>query len=283
MKNVIEIRPAQGVMSDIVLSTDYSVGEKRFFLPEVNRFIKTEVGLPNNQKPVHIVFNKNFEVLKYEYDADPALRTVKEKDAHIVVENFWKNHPLFLLNGQPHEGTKEPMFNLVESLKVENEKLKNFKQSLTIANIVNTMDYETKRQVSFYYNINPNGKTDEQLLVLLANFDDGQCISDSANFIKLWGTNMESDKDYHIVINKAVFYGVIQNRKLNGTDNYYIGENLIGTNYADVIAYCKREEQQYKEYICKRVEDADKFQEPKTPKAVKVAPKPAEVRTPANA
>jgi len=267
MKNVVEIKPVAFAISDITLEGDYSIKGKRRMLTEIDHQLKIDSTTPTMQKAMYWTFNKNFTVLKYEYDVDPKLRTEQEKRNATVVEEFWKNHPLMTINGKSHENTKAPLFNLVESTMVEDVNLKTFQNKLSIANMISVMSYEGKREVCFYYNVNPKGQTDNQLLLKLADFNDGVCMKDADNFLSTWGKNENADKEYYITINKAIIYGVIEERKNGPVVNYFLGQSLIGTSFNDLIAYCKREEQSYKDYITKRVAEADVFNEPKKKEA----------------
>lgn len=265
MIHEVIVKPLAEEMSDISMPTTYNgeKGEVRILL-ENDEFENFNINKGNIPRSKQITFRNTLRSIIYKYEDDEDLQTPEDKKVKRLIEVFYKAHPCFVVNGIPHKGTKAPLFNIIDMSELNGAKLKLWNQKLKVANILNGMTLAEKREVSFYYGSNPEGKTDGDLLLMLGDFEIGECMFESteiSKFIELWGKGEENkERDFIVNANKAIAMGIIEDRPSEDNRiNYYLGNTFIGVEFNDVIAYFKREERVYAENIVRVINSKDTF------------------------
>lgn len=207
-------------------------------------------------------FSKYMPTIRIEYEADETKRTSADRNKVDAVKDFWGFHPLVLINGKIHANTSPAaQFNLVDLRDESMDNLNKFKDVLQAANMVAGMESGKRRDVAYYYGISPSGKSDGELTLLLANFGSGMCTNQATvgEFLKVWGSTSNADRDMTVTIKKAVTLHVIINKPLDGRNNYYLGQELIGTSENDLLSYSKSNPEVYNEFILRTVNEKDTF------------------------
>jgi hypothetical protein len=270
MKNTVIIAPNLKAHSDMVLQTSYNIGNKFRYLADMNTFVEIDQAVLKAQKFDHggmgaITFNNNVRELKYEYETilgdDEKMKPASEADKEILrtVEVFWKQHPLMLVNSKEHfvgskKTTMQPLYNLVDKLKKDAESINSFDTKFKIAAMIREMSFDSKCDVAFYYGVSPVGMGNGQLLVKLADFATGICMSDevAATFLSVWSVENKA-REYRINARKALERGLIVNMPKDNKNNYYHGTAFIGTTQNDIEEYFKRDTRMYEEHIVREL------------------------------
>lgn len=265
MKNKVVIKPIQAAHSDIVLSTSYNISGKYRYLQDEDTyaemtFQQVAEKKSNPSKIKDITFNnmRHEYVVEYETkleDGKMVAATTLDRERQKMVEVFWKEHPLIVANGDSTK-TKSALFNLVDEVKKDAQDVSNFEMKFKVAQTIHDMDFEEKIDCAYYYGSNPSGKTDGQLLVYLADFNTGVCMTPKnvTGFMTTWGAEGTLERSYVINAQKAVTQGIITNMSQDEKDNFYHGTTFIGTSHNDIVAYFKREDRIYKDHILKSLE-----------------------------
>lgn len=198
-------------------------------------------------------------VLTYKYESDVTKQNNFDKKKEYAVKVFWGQHPMVTVNGAMTKFTKAPAFDIVNFTDKSINLIKKWRDKLDVANTVNQMSYEEKVNLFYYYGENPKGKTENDLILTLVNFENGICLSDDevVNFKNIFIKNDNSDKDIIINIRKALSWNVIEEKTIDGRSSFYLGETFLGTAFNDIIAFCKREEKIYQDYLIRQVESKE--------------------------
>lgn len=265
MKHKVIVKPIKEDATDTFMPTIYTVagGDVRVLLEndEFSQFNQNKDTVP---KAKQIVFRNTLRALTFEYESDESKQNSTDRKVQQLVKVFFGAHPLFTVNGQLTKHTKSPMFDITDLSEESNEKLVVWNKKTRVANILTDMDFAEKREVAYYYGINPEGKTDGELTILLGSFEYGDCMEplNIDGFISTWGEKFQSkEKEYVVMARKAITLNIIEVRNGDdGRENFYLGNTFIGTEFNDVLAYCKREERIYNENIVRGVKAADKFE-----------------------
>jgi hypothetical protein len=256
MKNKVIIRPITSSFGTIVLLGSYEYNGKLRILTHdgyVRDYDQTDTKIP---KPFEATFGERMKQITYEFETDKKLATHRDEEIKTIIDEFWSNHPLLLIGEKPHKNTKSPMFTLVDDTQRRIGVFSKWETTLKIANELNSFTNEKRRDVAYFYGLTPTGKTDDEILLLLADFNTGICITNSSDFIKNWIED-EGDRDYFINARKSIELGLVQNRPDNGIDYYYLGNVFLGSSLHDIVTYFKKEEKIYDQNIL-RVIGAEK-------------------------
>lgn len=255
----VVIEPVNKLMKEQSIPCVYNINGKRRMLMEDDQVLEFDT-VQNKDKPwphTRILPNskRGSAVLTYLYESDTAIQNLTDKRKLDAINRFWGQHPLLMVNGKATDFTKNALFNIVNFTDKSIESGKVWRDKLTIANHIGDMSYQEKVDLLHYYGESPKGKTENELILMLADFTTGIALKDEErdNFKRIWINNESSDKDIIIIVRKALTGNIIEQRTQDGRNSYYIGETFIGTAFNDIIAFCKREEKIYRDFILRQV------------------------------
>lgn len=260
------LKNSDGTMpsNSVTLPGSYTVKGKLRILDEMNEVRTVDIVDKDRNGNIvrHNVSSINFDKQhpKRVYTYDDESKEAYHKNTTKAIDLFFGEHPLTWVNGKPHANSSPAaMFNVVSMKDESIGNLNRFKDVLAAANKIDSMTLEEKRNVSYYYGIAPDGKTEADLTVLLGNFQDGICTRPLSvnDFLKTWGTASNVDRDMTVVLKKAVTLNVIVNKVIDGRANYYLGDQLIGTSENDLLSYSKNNTKVYEEFILRTVKEKD--------------------------
>jgi hypothetical protein len=288
MKTKVTIAPVGA--NDQMLSGIYHTleGKVRVLVGETNYKELTQYEYEKEKpKELSFTFSKKGMIKKdYLYEADPEKQDSTDRNTQQVVEVFWAQHPQFIVNGVATKYTKVQNFNVSNEvdLTVLNHKL--WSDKLSIINRINSMSEDTKRDVAYFYGLSPVGKSENDLCLLLAEFNTGICLKEKKEgssvksymdlFLSVWMKDSDTERTYVVNARKAITMGIFLNTQTDGRDNYYYGQTFIGNAFNDVLAFCKREGRIYEENIVREI-NARENKKIKEAKKEEAAAKPKEV------
>ncbi len=256
------IQPIDKKIRDQSLPTVYQINGKRRMLLEDDNYADLDL-MPNKDKPwphTRILPSsvRGSAFLTYKYETDPKLQMPPDRKKENAVKIFWAQHPMATVGGKPTPFTKSPMFDIINLTDLSVDAAKIWTDKLDICNTVREMSPEERTNVLYYFSGAPGKKTENEILLSLVNFENGIVLSDGEreNFKRIYINKESSDKDLIVNVRKALAKDVIQVRSQEGRNSYYLGETFLGTAFNDIIAYCKREEKVYKDFILRQVATA---------------------------
>jgi len=236
-------------------------------------------------KELTYTFSKSTMPTKeYEYEKDPTLQTPRDKEIDALVTIFWGQHPQFTINGKSDQRyTKTPNFDLVDMVDKSIATYSVWSNKLSVANKINEMSLDSKRDVAYFFGSSPVGKTEKDLAVILADFSKGVCMNENivsgtkSNldlFLSVWMKETDEERSYVVNTRKAITMGIFLNNQADGRDNYYYGQTFVGNTFNDVLAFCKREGRIYKENIIREIDARQaRLDKKATPVNVPIAPR----------
>lgn len=206
---------------------------------------------------------------KFSYEVTAEGTPASTEDAMIfnVIENFYSKHPMIQLNGVDHSGTKYAMYNLVDARKIVVTKLKLWDNKRKIADFLAESELSQLRDICYFYGSSPVGKTKGAICIELADYEDGKLFKKVAgedkiqDFVNNFILSIDTDTEFRINCSKAIRFGIVINNPKDGRSNYYLGSTFIGISQDDVVAFFKREEQLYKEFIIRGIKEKDQFED----------------------
>jgi hypothetical protein len=171
-----------------------------------------------------------------------------------------KTNPLFYVNSQPTTHTRSAIYNLDDISDSEQVYMERWNNKLKAANMINEMSDAKRRDLSYYFGFGVSDKTESEVLKLLADFAVGIILASDANIITLlttWVKGDTTEKTMKIAMEKALALGIISKRKNGENDMYYHGQNPIGMTKDDILAYFRKEEKIFQEYILREINEKD--------------------------
>lgn len=257
----VSIEPINKNINDQALPTHYNINGKRRMLLEDDQIVEVD-SIENKEKPwpsarVLPSSKRGSVVLTYLYEGNQSIQNIVDKRKIEAINRFWGQHPFLTVNGKATEYTKNAQFNIVNFTDKSIEAGNTWRDKLAIANRIGDMSYEEKVNLMYYYGESPKGKTENELILMLADFVSGIALKDEErdNFKRIFINNESSDKDIIIIARKALTGNIIETRTQDGRNSYYIGETFIGISFNDIIAFCKREEKVYMDFIVRQVNE----------------------------
>lgn len=265
MYTKVIIEPIDRTGRDLILTALHTTKHGTEFINDFGEVIRWKGEMKDIPSYKRWKFTSNMSEIEYKFNnekkEDGELTTQSDKIIKNQIEWF-KRDERFTVNGKRTEYTKgTPIFNVREEENTVLSNIADFQKKLLVANKINNMPFGQKRDLSFYYGESPKGMTELELLVHLAGWDDGICMQDALidDFILVWGKDLDNDLEMKVIIRKAIELGVFTNQAKDGKDFFYYGQEFIGNQFEDLLAYCKREEKIYEQHILRNVEKEDKF------------------------
>lgn len=277
MKHEIIIRMLEPVIHKTPLARSYSFGNTMKVLTaddKIEEFSSSEyLARVGTNNPLAIAYSKPIDFgvntqLEYRFTYETLINAdgfevgidQRNKDLKKAFEEFWCKHPNTVINGKSHATTYNPLFNLIDTTQQTIQGLMDYDNKLRIANRIQEMNFEEKRDVMYYFGKSPVGKLDGELKMLLADFTTGICFqgNNPEKFLAVWmNQSSHPDRDMKVTLEKAIRLNVIQNNPKNGMSSYYLGQSPIGNSIDDLIGYFKKEDALFKEFVIRVVADKE--------------------------
>lgn len=261
-------------------SCQYELGGKIRMIDSFGQYREvkgSELGYTNEQGnkvghwPMMLEFSKTAMFHEYTFNDDSNADDY-DKNTHDIIEKFYKQCPLFLVNGKPHSNTKSNKhFDLVDANIKTATAVSSFKTKLKASTALSNMSYQELCDVAYFYGKSPLNKTEDELLVELGDTEKGYCLSESilADFLNIFVDGKSADKDIIVVLNKAVVMEVVQNRPNDGRAAYFLGDTFLGSDMVGMIDWTRKNPRDYEEYVLRKVEEKDKAQAKSTAEVIK--------------
>lgn len=274
MINEVKLRSTIAV--DNAMPTTYDINGKRRILLSDYSFVEIDTNQKADYvwpKETHIPFTGRTQekMLSYETDEQGEPLTPYDREKIRTIRTFFMEHPTTLINGKPHPRTitgAAIYYDIIDvNVKVVSE-LKEWENKHRIASNLSGLDLDVLRDICYYYGILPKGKTRGALLMELADYNkgalfvkDGNGNTKTENFIKVWMTNIDPDKELRVNCSKAIDLNVITTAVRDGHTTYYLGQEMLGPKLDDVILFAKQNPEAYKNYIVKGIREKDQYLE----------------------
>lgn len=271
MKREIKVLPT--LFTDCLFPGTYIIrGVKRVLISEYE-FKEFPANTPLKDIPDEINFSFGKKraqmILSWETKEDGTSLDAYNDSKRNAVERFYMEHPSTMVNGKFHQYSipnQGLYFDLVDvNMKVVTD-YQEWETKNKIAGFLNEQPFEKIRDIAYFYNIIPLGKTQRQLILEMADFNKGKLFvkdinqnSLADNFVSTWITGNEGDKEYVVNVQKAISLHIVEKRMKDGITAYYIGTDVVGTSDIDVVKYCKLNKDVYDKVILPGIRDYDNF------------------------
>lgn len=259
----VVIQPIEKNIREQSISTVYHINGKRRMLLEDDSYVDLD-SMPNKDKPfphtrILPTSVRGSAFITYKYEADPKLQMPPDKKKEAAVKVFWGQHPSAIVGGKSTPFTKSPMFDIINTTDKSVDAAKVWNDKLDICNTVREMSTQERIDALYYFGGNPSKKSESDILMTLVNFENGIVLSDVErdNFKRIYINKESSDQELIVSVRKAMAKGIIEVRTQEGRNSYYLGETFLGTAFNDIIAFCKREEKIYNDFILRQVKDSE--------------------------
>lgn len=269
MERVIKIQST--IKIDNVMPSSFTLkGNRRTLIGEF-QYIDRKIDDTANMSEMLIPFtSKSSEkLIKYQIDENGSPLTAIDQAIKKTIEDFYCLHPLTLINGKPHPNTISGGVIYYDIIDVDKKVVTDWKKwnnKLKVMSDIVSKSLAEIRDICFYYGLPPKGKTKGALIIELADYNSGLIfrkngdIDKAEHYISTFITNQDPDKVYTVNCRKALDYNVITERIGDGGQRaYYLGNELMGTTFEDIVKFCKQNDDIYQKYILKGVKESDNF------------------------
>ncbi len=222
----------------------------------------------NPPKTLLMNFSKTVMFHEYVYEVDKELQTPKDKNTQMIVDLFWKNNPICIVNGKAHANTKvADQYNIVDAGVKTVNSVNRFNDVMKGAIAIQGMTHAERCDVAFYYGQSPIGKSEEELLIFLSDVQsdahgviNGYCLKaeNLDGFLRVWVNGKAEDREMLVVVKKAIAFKTIDNKAIDGRNNYYLGESFLGIDETGIVDWCRKHPRDYTEHILRSVNEKNK-------------------------
>lgn len=237
--------------------------------PGVNRVMMSECDFDEFQvtdknAPPAVVINFSRTKTEHRIKYDPKSTDEYQLKLNEIVDVFFKEHPLFTLNGEKTNKTKVIRYDIFSDADKVNANFAQWEATREIMNMTNGMSDEALRDAWYYYGSNPKGTERDQLILSLSNPGTGWATKDKTDgkytFLSMFASGETSgERALRINLQKCLYYNIIVNKQNGDRNNFYHGREFIGTTHNDIISYFKREDKIYAENIVRKVKEMDEL------------------------
>lgn len=269
MERVIEIVSTHQI--DSVLDASFVLNGKRRTLTSEFDYVDRDIHSKEEVQPMTIPFTRRAsrKVIKYKVDDKGEPLTPMDRKIENTIQNFYMLHPLTMLNGKHHPNTANGAVVYYDIIDINQKvvtELKKWHNKLAVMNDLAGKTLAEIRDICFLYGLPPKGKTKGGLLIDLAEYNKGHLfvthegVDKSEHYIATFINNQDPDKVLTINANKAIDYGVVSKRISEGGQiSFYLGNELLGTTFEDVVKFFKQNPDMYERYILKGIREKDQF------------------------
>lgn len=247
-KNTLIIMPVYGSTISVPTIYFHKLTKKRY---AINKNHRVMIGDQIKMDDL-LVINMPPGAPHYEYEWESG------NEQGEAIKDFWMNHELVKPIHCENRNMTQHLFDLKIPNEIDDAAYKRVKNMLSVANYVNDIadDEDELRNLSFFYNSNPTGKSKEKIFTELIDFKTGILMKEDIvnNFNKVY-TKDNSDTVIKIVIRKAIAQNIIVYK-----DNrvYYFNNMPIGSDFDNLVMYCKENPEIYTQQIAAQVKRYDK-------------------------
>jgi hypothetical protein len=274
MKVEVRIEKVKKATGDIVAPSVYDYKGKRKVLLTIDEMKVYDIYDKTIPPSVDVQFKGPNPVVKYTYFAESdgtAIRgvTAEDENKRRVVEEFWKGHPLFVVNGRPHSNTKDAVFNIIDMPALINERSDEWEMARKIMNLLAESDTSTLLDMHYWYLQTPVGKSRKELILDILSLKGGLAygVDRMKEFLASWEGPASADREVRVNAQKAISLGIITKREDGTRTNYYYGSEFVGTEISDIIAYFKRDEKVYKDFVVRKIAEVEPVKKTETDSA----------------
>jgi hypothetical protein len=218
-------------------------------------------------KALLVNFSKTSMFVEYAYEADKNKQNEDDKNKQKIIELFWGKNPICLNNGSSHDNLKVgDQFDMINENTKTVAATTQFKDILRAANKLSSMTHANRLDVAYFYGISPVGKSEEELLVTLADMTpsdngsfNGFCLkAENINeFLRIWVDGKSEDTATMVVLKKAIAHEIIKNRGKDGRSDYFLNDTFLGSDDTGLLDWTRKNEREYKEHILRVVNEKD--------------------------
>ncbi len=237
MKQTIRIRPKHS--KNIVLQGCYlhKTLKRMVYLTRGGDVVRDRDLLPTERvENIGFTQAKTEHVIEWDVDMNsPEGRSRSGKDTAIKL--FFEEHPHIEIVGGVNKFMQQDFFTFENINDITERSVTEIKEKIRIANIIQSYDYATQKDVSFAFGGNPTDMTQAEVFVDLLHGDTGRAILNWSTFEKKWNPELNKDIPYVVIAKKAIAFGVIETRN----NNYVLGQEIVGAgdNFDSVVGYLK--------------------------------------------
>ncbi len=227
----------------------------------------------NEVGPIPMILQFTKTQMFKEYVFDDEAKDEDNVNTQKIVDLFFGKCPLFLKNGKPHTaGQAGDQFDIIDSNIKTLTAAHSFKDKLRASIKLADMSHAERCDVAFFYGLHPIGKSEEELLVELADGETGYCMRDGnlTDFLKIWVDGKLDERDLLVTLKKAIGQEIIANKKEDGRNAYFLGETFLGSDDIGLIDWTRKNPREYNEHIVRKVAEETKKEE-KVVKSIEVS------------
>ena len=237
MKQTIRIRPKHS--KNIVLQGSYlhKTLKRMVYLTRGGDVVRDRDLLPTERvENIGFTQAKTEHVIEWDVDTNSAEgRSRVGKDNAIKL--FFEEHPHMEIVGGNNKFMQQDFFTFENINDITERNVTEIKEKLRIANIIQSYDYATQKDVSFAFGGNPTDMTQAEVFVDLLHGETGRALLNWDTFEKKWNPELNKDISYVVIAKKAIAFGIIETRN----NNYVLGQEIVGAgdNFDSVVGYLK--------------------------------------------
>lgn len=254
--------------------------------PLVNSIIQIPTQYFDTENKVRMGLNQNGDIVSNDH-IDPKklmrlpiqqtnpryFKSIKETDSPGIKNQydkelaFWKRHELMQIKGGKNPNMKQPLFVLIVHDEIQNSQYSALKLKNTVFNYIMQVEDDAAeiRNICYYYGMNPTGKTKEEIVIALCDYNTG--ILMRPGLVEKFTTEYNKDNDevrMKTIVKKAVATAVFEQR--NGI--FFLNGDAIGNNEDSLVVYCRDNKDIYEKIIVTEVQKRDIFKPYKKEKEV---------------
>ena len=254
---VIKIRVAPHIAPGTPLIGQYVKDGDLFTLLQSGIIKKGKLG--DEERPFTHFFSKENRELVYSWDwSEPKTDYTKgEIQRQKKIKEFWENHTQINPIGKNNPNLIDARFVMEAVDEVNAALVSEIKRKNSVCNIINNMSPTQRRDICFYFGNNVVGKNDDEIFLLLCDFNGGLVMNEanSEELFKITSGVNYADIELKTYLQKAVALGIIKN---DNSRYYTSGGELIGISFDDIYSYYKMNESLAK-FLYSAVDREDKY------------------------
>lgn len=256
-KQTIIITPYKGVTNPILVPS-YTDNVKKKTVILDNRYHVHFDKLPPGVTRFAYSFDaKSRPILKIEWDwSDDDKVNQIEIPFQKHAKDFFMNHPNIEVVGYKNNNLRDPLFTMFVVEDGENYDHVMFELRLRVMNIIYNLSDSKRRDIAYYFGMNPAGMNDKKLLLALVGLAGGALLVEekAKEFIRLMENPENKEALILTIVRKAILMGKVTFRE----GKYYgFGDDaFIGTNEKDVFKFYFENEKMYN-FLVKEVGISD--------------------------